>query len=413
MINVTEICKTAKQGSYKLQAMSNDERNAMLNVIANAIEQNYDIIMAANRIDLEILSGKDNTFMDRLTLNSARVKTMCDGIRQVAMQDSPIGEVTARWTVESGLEVRKVRASLGVIGVIYEARPNVTADVVALCIKSANAVVLKGGRDAINSNRALYNTIKNALIKNGYDDRAIQFIDDTDRASTLELLNQSKFVDVIIPRGGGSLKDYVIANAKMPVIASAGGNCHTYVHESANIDKAVNVVINAKVQRPTVCNATEQLLIDKSIAASALPKLIEALKANGVTVKGDEITRAIDSSVIAAAEEDYYTEYHDLIITIKVVDNLDEAISWINEHNTMHSDAIIAEDREAQAKFAAEVDSGCIYINASTRFTDGFELGFGAEIGISTQKLHARGPLGAAQLTGEKYVITGDYTTRK
>lgn len=413
MINVTEICKTAKQGSYKLQAMSNDERNAMLNVIADAIEHNYNAIMAANRIDLDMLNGKDKTFLDRLTLNTSRVKTMCDGIRQVALQDSPIGEITARWTVESGLEVRKVRASLGVIGVIYEARPNVTADVVALCIKSANAVVLKGGRDAINSNRAIYNTIRSALLNKGYDDRAIQFIDDTDRASTFELLNQSKYVDVIIPRGGNFLKDFVIANAKMPVIASAGGNCHTYVHESADIDKAVGVVINAKVQRPTVCNATEQLLIDRNIAAAALPKLIETLKANGVTVKGDDITRAIDSSVIAATEEDYYTEYHDLIITIKVVNNLEEAISWINEHNTMHSDAIIAEDKEAQAKFAAEVDSGCIYINASTRFTDGFELGFGAEIGISTQKLHARGPLGAAQLTSEKYVITGDYTSRK
>lgn len=413
MINVTEICREAKQGSYKLQSMSNEERNVMLNLIADAIESNYDTIMDANKVDLDNLNGKDKTFMDRLTLNADRVKIMCDGIRQIAQQTSPIGEVTAQWSLPSGLEVRKVRASLGVIGVIYEARPNVTADVVGLCIKSANAVVLKGGRDAINSNRAIYDVIKQTLIKNNYDGRAIQFIDDTDRASTLALLNESKYVDVIIPRGGNTLKDYVITNAKMPVIASAGGNCHTYIHSSADIARALAVVVNAKVQRPTVCNATEHLLIDEGIADSALPQIIEALKSNGVKIKGDEKARKIDASVEAACEEDYYTEYHDLIITVKVVKDIKEAISWINEHNTMHSDAIIADDAAAQELFASEVDSGCVYINASTRFTDGFELGFGAEIGISTQKLHARGPLGTAQLTSEKYVIKGDYTERK
>lgn len=413
MINVENICKNAKTGSYKLQKYSSDDRNRMLKLIADAIWHEKDEIIKQNLIDLENIPDSDKVFKDRLTLNDKRIEIMCDGLTQLIALPDPVGEVVEEWKTESGLDIKKVRASLGVIGVIYEARPNVTADVVGLCIKTSNAVVLRGGSNAIHSNRAIYQVIKNALEKGGFASDFIQFLDDTDRACSRELLKQDKYIDVIIPRGGDSLKKMVLSEATMPVIASAGGNCHTYIHESADIAKVIPVIMNAKIQRPTVCNATEQLVVDEAIADKILPALFESLRASGVTIKGDEKSLKIDTNIEKATENDYFTEFHDMIIAVKIVAGIDEAIAWINAHNTMHSDAILAEDKLAQEKFASEIDSGCIYINASTRFTDGYEFGFGAEIAISTQKLHARGPLGLRQLTSEKYVVKGDYTERK
>lgn len=412
MINVENICKNAKIGSYKLQKYSSDDRNKMLKLIADAIWRNKEEIIKQNLIDLENIPDVDKVFKDRLTLNDKRIEIMCDGLTQLIALPDPVGEVVEEWKTESGLDIKKVRASLGVIGVIYEARPNVTADVVGLCIKTSNAVVLRGGSNAIHSNRAIYRVIKKALETGGFASDFIQFLDDTDRACSKELLKQDKYIDVIIPRGGDTLKKMVLSEATMPVIASAGGNCHTYIHESADISKAIPVILNAKIQRPTVCNATEQLIVDEAIAEKILPCLFSELRACGVTIKGDEKSLKIDTKIEKATENDYFTEFHDLIIAVKIVAGIDEAIAWINAHNTMHSDAILAEDISAQERFASEIDSGCIYINASTRFTDGYEFGFGAEIAISTQKLHARGPLGLRQLTSEKYVVTGDYTER-
>lgn len=285
------------------------------------------------------------------------------------------------------------------IGVIYEARPNVTIDVAALCLKSGNAVILRGGKEAINSNRALYNIIKSALEGKGFDANIVGFIDDIDREATKELLLQDKYVDVIIPRGGNGLKQFVLTNAHMPVIASAGGNCHTYIEGTADIEMAKDILYNAKMQRPTVCNATEHLVIDSTLI-DRLEDIIKPLQDSGCKVLGDK--RAVEATgCLLASDDDFYTEYLDYVISIKVVDGYQEAIAWINEHNTKHSEAIISNNQEAIDTFTKKVDAGCIYVNASTRFTDGFEYGFGAEIGISTQKLHARGPLGLKQLTSE------------
>lgn len=412
MAYIEELCLNAKKSSYELSAMSNADKNNMLELIAFGILESKAKILHANEIDLKNLEGKDSAFKDRLTLTENRIEAMCAGLKQLMLLPDPIGEIVDSWDTLSGLNISKVRASLGVVAVIYEARPNVTVDVAGLCIKTGNAVVLRGGSDAINSNRQLYKIIVESLTKGGFNCNIVQFIDDVSRDATHDLLKQGKYVDVIIPRGGDALKKLVLENATMPVIASAGGNCHIYVHENADIDMAIDVILNAKLQRPTVCNACEQVLIDKKIAPKFVEKLFNALKINGVTIKADEECKKYFSDCEKATEKDYYTEHLALIISVKTVLDIDEAIAHINRHNTSHSDAIITENILAQQKFAKEVDSGCVYINASTRFTDGFEFGFGAEIGISTQKLHARGPLGLRQLTSEKYVIIGNGTVR-
>ena len=360
---------------------------------------------------------------------------------QITDLADPVGEVVDTWTNSSGLDISKVRASLGVIGVIYEARPNVTIDVAGLCIKTGNAVILRGGSDAINSNRALYKIMISAIESVGFSSDIVQFIDDTDRALTLDMLKLGKYIDVVIPRGGDTLKNLVLANATMPVIASAGGNCHLYVDSSADIDMAIEVILNAKTQRPSVCNALEQLLISRDILDIAVPKIFGALKNAGVVIKacnecieiynansqesdmctlycaiddgGSEECSMYCGGVELASEQDYYTEHLSLMISVKSVTGVVEAIDHINTHSTSHSEAIIATDQKIIDLFTAKVDSGCVYVNASTRFTDGFEFGFGAEIGISTQKLHARGPLGLRQLTSEKYICVGNGTIRK
>ena len=413
MITVRDVCLKAKEAAFELAAATTQEKNAMLNCIADAILANTDKIYDANKIDVENAKGNlSNTMVDRLTLTEARVQTMVDGVRQVAKLPDPIGEVTDSWTIKNGLKFTKVRVPLGTIGVIYEARPNVTIDVAALCLKSGNCVVLRGGKEAINSNRALYEVISKALEEKGFNQNVVGFIDDTSRESSLELLKQGDCIDVVIPRGGDGLKHFVLENATMPVIASAGGVCHAYIHESANLDLAEKVIYNAKMQRPSVCNALEQLIIDRKIASN-LPSLLVRMVKDGCSINGDEeVCRLVPGASLCDATE-YKKEHLDYVLTVSIVDNYEQAINQINNNNTKHSDAIIAQDAKVIDIFKKKVDTGCLYVNASTRFTDGFEFGFGAEIGISTQKLHARGPLALKQLTSEKYIIVGNGQIRQ
>lgn len=412
MNNVTELCKNARLGAYKLNALTAEDRNNIITAIADEIDANHTEILSANAVDIHSLSDINSVFRDRLTLNPNRINTMRDGLRQISTLSDPIGEITDSWVTKAGLNISKVRAPLGVVGVIYEARPNVTIDVVGLCIKTANAVVLRGGSDAINTNRALYNIIIRAISRLNFPTDMVQFIDNKDRSATLQLLEQGKYVDVIIPRGGDKLKELVLKNATMPVIASAGGNCHVYVHKSADIDMAAKIILNAKTQRPTVCNSLEQVVIDRDILKTAITAIFPELRKAGVVIKADEEICALDSDCELATDSDYYTEHLSLTLSVKTVSDVYQAVEWINDHSTMHSDAIVASDQTVINYFTSQVDSGCIYVNASTRFTDGFEYGFGAEIGISTQKLHARGPLGIRQLTSEKYIAVGNGTIR-
>ena len=413
MLDIKALCVSAKQASYNLGGMAEDKKNKILTAIASSILSNKDYILAENKKDINNLIGKDNTFLDRLTLTESRIKTMSDGIMEIVKLPDPVGEIVEKWTTERGLEISEVRAPLGVIGVIYEARPNVTIDVAGLCIKTGNAVILRGGSDAINSNRALYNVMKDAIQSIGESSDFIQFVNDTDRSLTTAMLKQGDYIDVIIPRGGDKLKKLVLENATMPVIASSGGNCHIYVDSDADLDIASKVILNAKVQRPTVCNALEQLLINKDILPKAVPVLFAELEKAGVSIKCDKECAKYYKNVQLASEEDYYEEHLALLLTVKSVANVDEAIEHINTHSTGHSEGIISNNKDNINKFTTKVDSGCVYVNASTRFTDGFQFGFGAEIGISTQKLHARGPLGLKQLTSEKYIAVGNGTIRK
>jgi len=412
MLSVRDVCLKAKEAAFELAAATTEEKNKMLYAIANAINSNKAKIYDANALDIEAARGviKDS-MLDRLTLTEARINTMVDGVMQVASLPDPIGEVTDSWVIKNGLKFTKVRVPLGTIGVIYEARPNVTVDVAALCLKSGNCVVLRGGKEAINSNRALYEIISNAIESAGFNKDVVGFIDGTSRELSAELLKQGDCIDVVIPRGGDGLKHFVLENATMPVIASAGGVCHTYIHESANLDMAEKIIYNAKMQRPSVCNALEQLIIDRSIAAH-LPSLLVRMVKDGCAINGsEEVCKLVPGAELCEATE-YKKEHLDLTLTVSIVDNYIEAINQINNNNTKHSDAIIAQDQKVIEIFKKKVDTGCLYVNASTRFTDGFEFGFGAEIGISTQKLHARGPLALKQLTSEKYIIVGNGQVR-
>lgn len=413
-MNVTSVCRQAKLASRSLAAFSAAEKNAILSAMADALKAGQDYILTENKVDLNNLSGKDKVFEDRLRLNESRIDQMIEGIRQIAALEDPVGEVTGESVRPNGLVLKKVRCPLGVVAIIYEARPNVTADAAALCIKSGNAVILKGGSGAINSNRAIYKVLSDAVAEAGFQREIITFIDDTDRKATAELLKQDKYIDVIIPRGGEGLKNFILENSTIPVIASAGGNCHVYVEKTADYDMAEKILVNAKCQRPSVCNAAESLLIDADVADRYLPGLMKALIDNGVTIKGmpEELAK-YGLPFTPATEEDYHTEYHDLIMDIKVVKDCGEAIDRINRYGTYHSEAIITSDAAAAEQFAKKVDAAAVYVNASTRFTDGFEFGLGAEMGISTGKLHARGPLGLKELTTEKYVITGNGQVRK
>ncbi|MEG1645829.1 MAG: glutamate-5-semialdehyde dehydrogenase [Clostridia bacterium] len=413
MSNVVEKCQKAKEVSFELSALTNQVKNEMLEVIASAILANVSNIIEANKLDLQNATQKPNAFIDRLTLTEQRIIAMAEGVRQVKLLPNPVGEVVESWVTKAGLQIKKVRASLGVIAVIYEARPNVTVDVASLCIKTGNAVVLRGGSDAIHTNLMLFNIMQNALKQANLLFNSIQFVDDTARTASLELLKQDKYIDVVIPRGGNGLKTFILQNATMPCIASAGGNCHIYVEQSGSLAQANDIIFNAKMQRPTVCNAMEQLLIDKAIAKDYLPTILQNLTAHGCKIIGDELTCKIFKDATPSCAEDYYCEHLDYILSVKVVEDYKQATDWVNEHSTNHSEAIISTNQKAIDYFTSKVDSACVYVNASTRFTDGFEFGFGAEIGISTQKLHARGPIGLKQLTSERYICVGNGTIRK
>lgn len=412
---VKEICAAAKQAANAFMSATTEQKNNILAGIKKEIMANADGIMASNAKDIEIAKAafRDSAFIDRLTLNDKRIKSMCDGLDAVIALDDCVGKAEENYTLPNGLNVKKVRSPLGVVGIIYEARPNVTVDAAALCIKSSNGVILRGSKDALNSNGFLVSLMKKVLSEQGFDASVVGFIDGADREFTREMLEQEGLIDVVIPRGGEALKKFVLSHATMPVIASAGGNCHAFVEKSADFDMAVKIISNAKIQRPSVCNALETLLCEKVIADVFLPRCLAELKKSGVEIRGTQRVKDIFAETKLIEENEFYTEYNDMIIKVDIVGGIDEAIRHINTFSTGHSEAIITSDTAQADRFAREVDSAAVYINTSTRFTDGFELGLGAEMGISTQKLHVRGPIGLKELTSLKYVVRGEGQIRQ
>ena len=414
-MNLTEMGKAAAAAKYEVQKMSASAKNAALLAVADALTGNCGRILEANGRDVSRAqeNGMHPGMVDRLRLTEARVEAMAEGLRQIAGLADPLGEVLDRFTRPNGLEIEKRRVPLGVIGIIYESRPNVTADAFGLCFKAGNACILKGGKDAIDSNTAIAESIRASLAECGACADAIQLITDTDRETTERFMKLNGYVDVLIPRGGAGLIRAVVENSTIPVIETGTGNCHIYVDEYADIQKAIPIIINAKTQRIGVCNACESLVVHSKIAGEFIPQLVDHLKLKNVEIRGDERAMAADSRIVPATEEDWGTEYLDYIISLKVVDSIDEAIAHINRYNTGHSEAIITKDYDHAQQFLNEIDAAAVYVNASTRFTDGYEFGFGAEIGISTQKIHARGPMGLDALTTSKYVIYGNGQVRK
>jgi len=409
MASVRELAEQAKQASYRLMLATAEEKNNALKKIAERLLSSTETILAENAKDVEAAkkAGTKAALVDRLALSKERVEAIAKDIEGVIALDGPVGKVIESRKLRNGLRLEKVRVPLGVVGIIYESRPNVTIDASALCIKAGNCIVLRGGSDAINSNRVLVKVLREGLNDAGLSREIVQFVDSTEREKVRELLSLHGLVDVIIPRGSGSLINFVVQNSKVPVIETGEGNCHIYVDKKADLSRAYPIVVNAKTQRPGVCNAAEHLLVHEGIAEKFLPEMVKQLSEKRVEVRGCEKTRKIVSGVKKATDADWGKEYLDLIIGIKVVSSLDEAIAHINRHSTHHSDAILAEDRETSEKFLRGVDSAAVYSNASTRFTDGAQFGMGSEIGISTQKLHARGPMGVNELTSSKFVIRG------
>lgn len=407
---LTQLGTKAQTAKTVLHGLDTAQKNHALTQAADALVRESESILAAN--DKDCVRAKENGMaeglLDRLKLTPARIEAMAEGLRQIAALPDPVGEVMESFDRPNGLHIEKVRVPMGVTGIIYEARPNVTADAFGLCFKTGNAVILKGGRDASFSNQAITETIREALKQEGIDKNAVQLIENNDRAVTTAFMRLKEYVDVLIPRGGAGLIRSVVENSTIPVIETGTGNCHIYIDESADLTKVIPIVINAKTQRIGVCNACESLLVHEKIAEQILPALGKALLEKQVEIRGDETVLTQIPEAQAVTEADYGTEYLDLILSVKTVASLEEAIAHINKYNTGHSDAILTEDQAHAQKFLREVDSACVYVNASTRFTDGFEFGFGAEIGISTQKLHARGPMGLKELTSYKYQITGN-----
>lgn len=409
MTALEEMGKKAKQAARFLLTAGELKNKALLE-IANALIENSDKIVRANAIDIDkaVGNGTKKSLIDRLTLTKERIEGMADGVRQVAALADPTGVVLDGSVRPNGLKIEKVRVPLGVIGIIYEARPNVTSDAAALCLKSGNAVILRGGKEAINSNKCIADIMRDAIEKAGLPKDCIALVEDTSRASSVELMQLNEYLDVLIPRGSASLINAVVENSKVPVIETGVGNCHVYVDENADINMASDIIFNAKTSRPSVCNAIETILVHKNIAEKALPEIKEKLDQKDVTLRCCERSAEILSGVEKAAEDDWYTEYGDYILAVKVVDSIEEAISHIAKYSSGHSECIVTKDYANAQKFIDEVDSAAVYVNASTRFTDGGEFGLGAEIGISTQKLHARGPMGLNELTSMKFIIRGN-----
>jgi glutamate-5-semialdehyde dehydrogenase len=409
MTEVQRIGVRARGASRALATTSTAVKDAGLRAIADALEADADAILDANNLDLErgIVDGLSQSLLDRLTLTPGRIADIAAAVRHVTTLRDPVGEVMTGWTLPNGLDITKVRVPLGVVGIIYEARPNVTVDAAALCLKSGNACILRGSRSAIESNKALVKILAAAATDAGLPPDAVQLVTDTDRSSVDELMKLREYVDVLIPRGGADLIRNVVEHATVPVIETGVGVCHVYVDAAADLSKAIPIIINAKVQRPSVCNAAESLLVHRNVAEELLPKAIEELLARGVEIRGDEAAQKISDKVVKATEEDYRTEFGDLVLAVKVVEDLGEAIDRINTYGTLHTDAIVTEDYEAARRFTHEVESAVVMVNASTRFSDGGEFGFGAEIGISNQKLHARGPMALPELTSYKYIVRG------
>lgn len=414
MESVLDLGKRAKDASRVLSTTSTAQKNQALYAIADALLSGLDVIIEANGADMQSArdAGESAAILDRLMLNEERIKDMAEALRDVAKLKDPVGEVIAGWRLENGLKIEKVRVPLGVIGIIYEARPNVTVDAAALCLKTGNAVILRGSASAYASNVALVDVIAAAVRKAGLPDESVQLVRDKSREAATEMMGLYGYIDVLIPRGGAGLINSVVQNSKVPVIETGIGNCHVYVDKDADLEKATPIIINAKCQRPGVCNAAETLIVHRDIAADYLPRISEALTEKGVELVGDAEAMAMASEITAATEDDFYTEFLDLKMAVKVAGSLDEAIAHINKYGSMHSEAIITEDYTSARRFTDAVDAAAVYVNASTRFTDGGQFGFGAEIGISTQKLHARGPMALPELTSTKYVITGDGQTR-
>ena len=413
-MTLEEIGSRAKAVSRTLNNLGSREKNIGLEEAARALLEGEDEILAANQADYEKAesSGMSKGMLDRLALNPGRIQSMADGLLKVAALDDPVGEVISMKLRPNGLKIGQKRVPLGVIAMIYEARPNVTADAFGLCFKSGNAVILKGGSDAIESNKAIAKWLRTGLTRAGLPEDALQLIEDTSRETTKELMRLNRYVDVLIPRGGAGLIRSVVENSTVPVIETCTGNCHIYVDETADLEMAADIIMNAKTQRVGVCNACESVLVHKDVKDALLPVLAKRLQEKHVEIRADEAAYALIPGAVHATEEDWGKEYLDYILSIKVVSSVEEAIAHINKYNTKHSEAIITNNYEHAQKFLDEVDAAAVYVNASTRFTDGFEFGFGAEIGISTQKLHARGPMGLLALTTTKYIIYGNGQVR-
>ncbi|KRL05681.1 glutamate-5-semialdehyde dehydrogenase [Liquorilactobacillus oeni] len=412
--DLTVLGKKAEAASYQLAQLETKKKNTVLLAMAKGLRDRTAEIIAENKLDLKKAAGLTQAFVDRLTLDEARVEQMAEGLEKVAQLPDPLGDLVGGWVNEAGLQIAQQRVPLGVIGIIYEARPNVTVDAAALCFKSGNAVILRGGKEALHTNLKLVSILQNALRNTGVTPAALQIVEDTSHEVANQLMQLTEYLDVLIPRGSARLIQAVVRNAKVPVIETGAGNCHLYVDNAADLEMAKQIIINAKCQRPSVCNAAEKLLIHKDVAASYLPQIAQALWDHHVELRGDKQTQKIlGSRIKLATEQDWYQEYNDYILAIKVVSSLEEAIAHVNKYGTKHSEAIITNDYKKSQRFLAQVDAAAVYVNASTRFTDGFEFGFGAEIGISTQKLHARGPMGLLALTTTKYLIRGNGQIRK
>lgn len=415
MITLTQMGQNAKNAEQQLSQLSTIKKNQVLKAMAREVRKSSDAILKANAIDMQDAekNGVKKVMLDRLKLDDDRIASMADGLEEVAGLADPIGEVLKGWTIETGLDISQVRVPLGVIGMIYEARPNVTVDAAGLTFKSGNAVILRGGKEAIHSNQALVTALRTALKTETIAEDSIQLITDTSHETATALMQLTAYLDVLIPRGSAKFIQMVVQKAKVPVIETGAGNCHVYVDEGADLQMATNIIVNAKTQRPSVCNAMEKLVVNEAVAEELLPMVAKALKPFNVDLRGDERAKSILPDISLATEEDWGTEYNDYIMAIKVVDDLDQAIDHINRYNTKHSEAIITNNYAHSEQFTKEIDAAVVYVNASTRFTDGYEFGFGAEIGISTQKLHARGPMGLNEITSTKYVIRGNGQVRK